>query len=115
MKNKEVCAEFVGGYEAKTQHLFTETTNGKRVLYSYGYHFPLCVILADGTKLFNSSGYSATTSQHKGDIARAYGYDNFKDMVKNLNGIKLFDTNELNAIIQNSEINNEADIIEVKI
>lgn len=115
MKNKEVCTEFVSGYEAKTKYLFAETTNGKRVLYSYGYHFPLCVILADGTKLFNSSGYSATTSQHKGDMARAFGFDSFKDMVKNWNGLKLFDTDELNAIIRNADINSEADIIEVKI
>jgi len=115
MKNKEVCAEFVGGYEAKTQNLFSEESDGKRVLYSYGYHFPLCVVLKDGTKLFNSSGYSATTSQHKGDMARAFNFDNFKDMVKNWKGIKLFSTEQLKAIIQNTEINSEADLIEVLI
>lgn len=112
MKNKDVCADFVSGYESKTKHLFAEDTNGKRVLYSYGYHFPLCVVLADGTKLFNSSGYSTTTSQHKGDMARAFGFDNFKDLVKNLNGIILFSTDQLNQIIKNSEINSQADLIE---
>ena len=115
MKNKEVCAEFVSGYEAKTKNLFSEETNGKRVLYSYGYHFPLCVVLADGTKLFNSSGFSATTSQHKGDMARALGFDNFKDMVKEWNGIKLHSTDELNAVIRNADINSEAELIEVLI
>lgn len=115
MKNKEVCADFVSGCESETKNLFSENTNDKRVLYSYGYHFPLCVILKDGTKLFNSGGYSVTTSQHKGDIARAFGFVNFKDLVENFNNIKLMTTDELNAVIQNAKINNEADIIEVKI
>jgi len=114
MKNKEVCAEFVSGYEAKTQNLFSEETNGKRVLYSYGYHFPLCVVLGDGTKLFNSSNYSATTSKHRGDIARAFGFDNFKDLVKEWAGIKLYPTKELKNIIQ-SDINSHAELIEVNI
>lgn len=112
MKNKEVCQDFVNEHDSKTKNLFSEETNGKRVLYSYGYHFPLCVVLGDGTKLFNSSGYSATTSQHKGDMARAFGFDNFKDLVENLNGIILFNTDQLKQIIDNSEINSQADLIE---
>jgi len=115
MKNKDVCVNFVNGNEANTKNLFSEETHDKRVLYSYGYHFPLCVVLKDNTKLFNSSGYSATTSQHKGEMSRAFGFANFKDMVKNWDGIKLFSTKQLKAIILNDEINNEADLIEVLI
>ena len=114
MKNKEVCEAFINGYEAKTKNLFCEKSGGKLALYSYGYHFPLCVILKDGTKIFNSLNYSTSTNSHKGILARVCGFDNFKDMVKNGN-IELMDTNELKAIIENTEINSKINLIEVKI
>ena len=67
MKNKQVCEDFAqGNADSKTKHLFIEGN----ILYSYGYHYPLCVRLADGY-IINSSGYSNTTARHTGEIVRA--------------------------------------------
>ena len=35
------------------------------VLYSYGYHFPMVVVLSDGRFLFNGDTYSVTTNDHQ--------------------------------------------------
>jgi hypothetical protein len=62
MKNKQVVEEFLKGNEAKTKHLFIE----KNVVYSYGYHYPLCVALDNFTTfIINSDNYSMTTAHHK--------------------------------------------------
>jgi hypothetical protein len=67
MKNSEVANTFVDSdAEVKTKHFFIEGN----VIYSYGYHFPVCVKLSDGYFLFNKDGYSNTTSRHKSLVSR---------------------------------------------
>jgi len=114
MKNSEVAQEFVYGQEAQVKNLFSESKNGKLVLYSYGYHFPLCVKLKDGTYLFNGDGYSMTTAKHKGELARALGFSCFKDMVQNKPNIILHNTEELKQLIY-EDINSHADYLARKI
>lgn len=41
------------------------------VIYSYGYHFPICIRLDDGSFVFNKDGYSMSTSRHKNFVKRA--------------------------------------------
>lgn len=86
MKNQEVVSQFVNWNEAKTKHLFSEGN----VLYSYGYHFPLCIRLFGGF-IVNSDSYSHTTATHKGLIKRELD-GNFIEM----------NTEQLNQIIQNN-------------
>jgi hypothetical protein len=68
MKNKEVADDFVNGIDGtKTANMFIEG----RVIYSYGYHFPIALRLNGNVALFNLDGYSNTTSRHKSLVARA--------------------------------------------
>jgi len=115
MKNSEVAEHFLkGGYEAKTKNLFIEQYNNKLIIYSYGYHFPICVKLSDGTYIFNSDGYSRTTAKHKGDVARVLGYANFKAVQDDTNAL-IVRTGELKDIIENNQINSYNDFIANKI
>lgn len=111
MKNREVVEDFVRGYsKSKTKHLFIEG----RVLYSYGYHFPLCIRLADGWAI-NSYGYSNTTATHKGHLCRELGFDNFKDLQKNKRqDILLLNTEQMKEVI-NQKLSSIAEILEKKI
>lgn len=116
MKNEDVAEQFVNGHETKVKSMFSEKANyTKLVLYSYGYHFPMCVKLQDGTFLFNGDGYSQTTSRHKGEIARALGYDNFKDLSRTETQDKILTTEKLKSIISNNQINSYADFLANKI
>ncbi|GAG41002.1 unnamed protein product, partial [marine sediment metagenome] len=55
---------------SKTENLFSEKgDNGQLILYSYGYHFPLCIKLGEKF-LINSDGYSQTTTRHKSLMLR---------------------------------------------
>ena len=67
MNNKDVFKAFISGDENgnnPNKSLFIEHD----VLYSYGYHFPLCLRLEDGTFIFNKSKYSVTTSKQQSQL-----------------------------------------------
>lgn len=71
MKNETIILKFINGeVKGRTKNLFIEG----EVLYSYGYHFPLCLRLNDlngGYKfIVNKSKYSMTTSRHQGYLRR---------------------------------------------
>ena len=115
MKNKQVCKDFVRGEISKTKHLFTENKEGVLILYSYGYHFPLSIKLLDNTILINGRGYSQTTSQHKGDLCRCLGFENFKGLEENkTNDILIFNTEQLKEILDKG-FKTKPEIIEDKI
>ena len=74
--NDEVAERFSRGLDiGQTKHLFID----KDVIYSYGYHFPIAkkyIINNKVVYLFNSNGYSSTTSKHKSYVKSALnGYD----------------------------------------
>lgn len=100
MKNKNVSKAFAQGEQAKTKNLFIEGD----VIYSYGYHFPLCLRLNNGF-VINSDGYSQTTARHKGEIVRAISeFMNFAELEKayknnEVNGILLKDTDYIKELI----------------
>lgn len=99
MKNEDVVKEFINSHnEVKTKHLFIE----RNVLYSYGYHFPLCIKLIDGF-IINLDGYSNTTANHKGILIRKVtDKDSFKEFEKdkqNHPNIVLMDTNQIKEFV----------------
>lgn len=101
MKNQQVCLSFVqGDRTAKTKNLFIEGS----VLYSYGYHFPLCIRLQNGF-IVNADGYSKTTGNHKGYLIREMTQENsFKDFQKakqkgQYENILLMNTEQLKTLI----------------
>lgn len=101
MRNSEVVAEYIdcSESEAKTKHLFVE----KEVLYSYGYHFPLCVKLRDAW-IINSNGYSKTTACHRGLVTSkiaglAYRYLERAKKKGEHEDIILMDTEEMQRLI----------------
>lgn len=51
------------------QSIFWDDSAGRRILYSYGYHFPLGILREDGIALLNGDYYSSTTSRHQ-ELAR---------------------------------------------
>ena len=117
-KNKDVTNDFINGFVNRTQNLFIKKnpTNNILILYSYGYHFPLCIKLLDNTFLINSNGYSNTTARHKSLLCRDLGFNNFKDLEQNHNkdNIILMDTNELKRVIDMGFIN-KSQIMEDKV
>jgi hypothetical protein len=60
--NKELCHVFAQQVQdtGKTGNLFF---NGN-VLYSYGWHYPVVVLVSDSIAIFNGQGYSNTTNRH---------------------------------------------------
>ena len=111
MKNREVAEQFLNGYEVKGSNLFSEKNNGKKVLFSWGYHFPLCVMLEDGKKLFNEEGYSQSTKVHRTYLAWGLGFYDWRDMVEKDKTLILLSSDELNKIIRDETINSEADFL----
>lgn len=116
MQNKQVTQNFINGLTSKTKHLFVESnTNGVLILYSYGYHFPLCIKLLDDTILINKEGYSQSTARHKGLVSRDLGFSNFEDLEKNkTNDILLFTTEQLKQILRD-DILNKSQLVEREI
>jgi hypothetical protein len=55
------------------------------ILYSYGSHFILGIMLPGGRAILNSNSYSITTAKHKGYAWRAVGYSGFS--IPELTGI----------------------------
>jgi len=96
MKNEDVVFNFVNGYEnIRTENLFFEDD----ILYSYGYHFPLCIRLIGGW-VINLNGYSNTTARHKGLLCYALNNTNFKELENNKpNDIILLNTEQLKNLI----------------
>lgn len=68
MVSRDECiSEFMKfGRKLKTPNIFSEND----VLYSYGYHFPLCIRMKDGY-IINKSKYSPTTSRQQ-NCCRSY-------------------------------------------
>lgn len=67
--NKAVAEEWSVGNEAKGSHFFTDGIT----IWSYGYHFPIATKLKSGEILFNTDGYSVSTSRHKNIVLRECG------------------------------------------
>lgn len=90
MKNENVARAFANDKTAKGENIFSELNRkGELTIYSYGVHFEIAVKKEYGY-LFNTKGYSSTTSRHK-------------TMVKKyLRGIviDMEDCNEQNAVNQ---------------
>lgn len=79
MNNEQLLNLFVNGENnIKANNLFIE----KGVLYSYGYHFPLCI--KNGNEfIINSDKYSRTTSKHKTLLLRELNLKNIVEMPLN--------------------------------
>ncbi len=82
-KNEDVIKEFVNygcDETIKAENLYFE----QDILYSFGFHYPLCIRLKDSW-LINENGYSQTTTRHKNML------------IRNINpeDIKFFTTEEL--------------------
>jgi len=119
MKNKDVCLDFLNKEISRTQNLFIEAKikGGYKgnILYSYGYHFPLCILLNDNTILINENSYSQTTAVHKGHLCRCLGFKDFKDLEKNkTDDILIFNTEDLKKILD-ADISTLQELIQSKI
>lgn len=116
MKHEEVINEFVNGNEATTKNLFCERVGDKMVLYSYGRHFPLCIIMLDRSFFINKDEYSQTTHVQQTKLARRLGFDNFKELKEiTRDDIIFLDTNKLKELIYNDGIKTKLDFIADKI
>lgn len=115
VKNRDIIKDFLNGFTNKTKNLFIENKQGVLILYSYGYHYPLCIKLLDGIFLINQNGYSQTTAKHKALLCYELNSTNFKALQKDIpNNIKLFSTNDLKQIL-NKEFKTYNQIVEAKI
>ena len=85
MKNKIIAEQFANGETEKTKgsNLFID---GK-VIYSYGYHFPIAIKLEDGF-IFNKDGYSKSTARHKTYVLNAIKICRAKLILKGTNELK---------------------------
>lgn len=102
MTNRQVADIWNSGHCATTEHLFT---NGK-VIWSYGRHYPIAAKF-NGNIYFNTQGYSQTTGQHTGHVARVLGYSTAKELIKAVknnvqNNICLTNTEQLKVLIATS-------------
>ena len=107
MKNTDTIKEFCNfGIDEtiKTRHLYFEGD----VLFSYGYHFPLCIRLKNGF-LINKNSYSMTTATHKGHLIRGLTDCNtIKELEKSKNegkykNIIFKDTSELKTLLDEND------------
>jgi hypothetical protein len=99
MKNTEIITIFLSNSNyrnknQKTKSLFFDDS----ILYSYGYHYPLCVKLADNKYIINNSGYSMTTSTHTNHLIRAIA-----GRTANLKEVEKTKQNYPNIILMNTE------------
>ena len=110
MKNTELIDIFLNSYQgnkAKTKSLFFEDN----ILYSYGYHYPLCIKLTDHKFIINNRGYSMTTSTHTNHLIRAIAGTNanLKEVEKNKQdypNIILMNTEQIKKFIDYCRMNN---------
>ena len=110
MKNSEIAQAFRYGDEATNSNksFFVENINGVIIAFSYGYHFPIAIKFKDGV-LFNSSGYSNTTSRHKSLIRAEIDDLTGEDFLKNE------DLKQIVEKVRYSDLTSKAEIIEQKI
>ena len=66
VSHKDVCEAFYDGDKKEGTNMFT---NGKTI-YSWGHHFPIAHYIGDGTFLYNTDKYSASTSKHQCYVRR---------------------------------------------
>ena len=73
MRNEQVAEAFANGEtKGASGTMFIETAGGCPVVYSYGHHFPIAMLVLGGTfAYFNTDSYSHTTGRHKGYVRRA--------------------------------------------
>ena len=65
MSNQTLAQGFARGKDkGHTLHMFIDGDT----IYSYGYHFPIARLIGARYALFNSDGYSNTTSRHKSHV-----------------------------------------------
>ena len=84
MNNKDVIKEFAYHNIAKGKNLFAERRyNNILVLYSFGYHFPMCIELKDNTYVVNTDGYSISTKKQRYYLLEEFGYSGYKDFKEN--------------------------------
>lgn len=97
-KNIDIIREFIkekSSYKRSKNLFFTEN-----VLYSYDYHYPLCIKVRDGF-IINKDSYSQTTTRHTNILIREISnLNNLKEVIKNnpLN-IFLMTTSEMHNLI----------------
>lgn len=101
-KNSQVAEAWIRGEseKIKTKHLFFEN----RVIYSYGYHFPIAIKLNDCVIVHNNR-YSNTTARHKSLVRRAIGnmetieleFEELKRIAENITYFKINNKSELFA------------------
>lgn len=112
MKNISVIINFLNeGNKTKAQNLFFEDN----VLYSYGYHYPLCIKIKSDIYgyiyFINSDGYSNTTARHTGHLTRELTKGlNFSELVKAKNkgeypNINFLSTKKLKHLIDFAKYN----------
>jgi predicted heme/steroid binding protein len=65
MTHTQAQREFLALRPFTGPNVYAEYTGGRYVVYSYGDHFPMYV-LVDGTWYANRDSYSKTTARHKG-------------------------------------------------
>ena len=74
MKNSELAEAFANGKEkGKTKHMFI----GNKVIYSYSYHYPICIKTGNNTALINKDRYSYSTTKHNNFVRRAMASKGF--------------------------------------
>ena len=110
MKNEQIATAFQNNEKATNSNnsFFVEIINGVTIAFSYGRHFPIAVKFNDGV-LFNTSGYSNTTTRHKNLILSTLGELNDDDKTN---------TEHLSRIVDGvrfEEIKTKAELIEKKI
>jgi len=110
MKNSEIAQAFSQGIKAENSNksFYVENVNGVIIAFSYGNHFPIAIKFKDGC-LFNSCGYSNTTSRHKSLILATINDLTDEDFLR---------TEDLKQIVEKvrySDLTSKAEIIEQKI
>lgn len=117
MKNREVCKDFIYSCdESKTKHLFIENKkDGRCILFSYGYHFPMAIKLLDDSIIINTDGYSHTTACHKSYFATELGFNSFKELEKSKDNKFLFLTTSKMQKVLELGFKSKAEILEQEI
>lgn len=74
--NYTICHEFATGNknESYGNHIYFNSDDDGRTLYSYGRHFAICRITPDGDCFFTTRGYSVTTARHISEARAALSH-----------------------------------------
>ena len=120
MNNKSFITDFLNNQyrtDKKNSNLFYENF----ILYSYGYHYPLCIKLKDNHFIINNSGYSMTTSRHTNEIIKQITSNNSLNMKsfenqnikKQYNNIVFMNTEQMKKIINYIKYKNNDNSINI--